>query len=103
MCSISIWMLSGDTLFYTHPYHDYYDVDQTHNVRSASQIDTLSSQEVERTISRSLQSLQNCKTDLVWTKDLSTQVINDLKLNLSWDLGLRVFNMSRGTIRTRII
>ena len=43
------------------------------------------------------------KTDSVWTKDLSTQVINDLKLHLSWDLGLRVFNMSRESIGTRII
>ena len=43
------------------------------------------------------------KTDSVWTKDLSTQVINDLKLHLSWDLGLRMFNMSREALGTRII
>ena len=34
------------------------------------------------------------KTDSVSTKDLSTQVINDLKLHISWDLGVRMFDMT---------
>ena len=34
---------------------------------------------------------------------LPEQVINDLKLHLSWDLGLRVFNMTRESIGNRII
>ena len=38
--------------------HDY-DVDQTHDVGSVPQLGTLSSQEVERTVSYSLQSLKN--------------------------------------------
>ena len=43
------------------------------------------------------------KTDVVWTKHLSEQVINDLRLHLSWDLGLRTFSWSREAIGTRII
>ena len=43
------------------------------------------------------------KTDAVWTKDLPQQVINDLRLHLSWDLGLRVFDWNREQIGTRII
>ena len=42
-------------------------------------------------------------TDAVWTKDLSERVINDLRLHLSWDIGLRTFDWSRETIGTRII
>ena len=42
-------------------------------------------------------------TDAVWTKDLSERVINDLRLHLSWDLGLRTFDWSREAIGTRII
>ena len=33
----------------------------------------------------------------------TTQVINDLKLHLSWDLGLRVFYLNREQLGTRII
>ena len=43
------------------------------------------------------------KTDVVWTKDLPEQVINDLRLHLSWDLGHRVFYLNREQIGTRII
>ena len=39
----------------------------------------------------------------VWTKDLPQQVINDLRLHLSWDLGLRTFDWNREQIGTRII
>ena len=39
----------------------------------------------------------------VWTKDLSDRVINDLRLHLSWDLGVRTFDWSRESIGTRII
>ena len=43
------------------------------------------------------------KTDTVWTKDLSERLINDLRLHLSWDLGVRAFHWSRQAIGTRII
>ena len=43
------------------------------------------------------------KPDAVWTKDLPQQVINDLRLHLSWDLGIRVFEWSRESIGTRIL
>ena len=43
------------------------------------------------------------KTDAVWTKDLPEQVIQDLRLHLSWDLGHRVFYLNREQIGTRII
>ena len=43
------------------------------------------------------------KTDRVWTKDLPQQVIDDLRLHLSWDLGIRTFTWSREAIGTRII
>ena len=34
---------------------------------------------------------------------MPTQVINDLRLHLSWDLGLRTFTWSRESIGSRII
>ena len=40
--------------------------------------------------------------DVVWTKNVSQQVINDLLLHLSWDLGHRVFYMNREQLGTRI-
>ena len=43
------------------------------------------------------------KTNVVWTNDLSEQLINDLRLHLSWDLGVRTFDWSREAIGTRII
>ena len=43
------------------------------------------------------------KTDSVWTKDLPHEVMNDLRLHLSWDIGLRVFDWSVESIGTRII
>ena len=43
------------------------------------------------------------KTDGVWTSDLSDKVICDLRLHLSWDLGLRTFDWSKEAIGTRII
>ena len=43
------------------------------------------------------------KTDAVWTKDLPERTINDLRLHLSWDLGLRTFNWTREAVGTRII
>ena len=45
------------------------------------------------------------KTNVVWTNDLSEQLINDLRLHLSWDLGVRTgtFDWSREVIGTRII
>ena len=39
----------------------------------------------------------------VWTKHLPEQVIKDLRLHLSWDLGIRTFTWSREAIGTRII
>ena len=42
-------------------------------------------------------------TDVVWTKDLSEQVINDLRLHLSWDLGIRMFYLNREQLGTRIL
>ena len=39
----------------------------------------------------------------VWTKHLPQQVMDDLRLHLSWDLGLRTFDWSREAIGTRII
>ena len=43
------------------------------------------------------------QTDVVWTKDLSDNVINDLRLHLSWDLGTRTFNWSKEAVGTRIM
>ena len=43
------------------------------------------------------------KTNVVWTNDLSERLINDLRLHLSWDLGVRTFDWSREAIGTRII
>ena len=43
------------------------------------------------------------QTDVVWTKDLSDNVINDLRLHLSWDLGIRTFNWSKEAVGTRIM
>ena len=42
------------------------------------------------------------RTDKVWTKDLPDQVINDLRLHLSWDLDQRVFDWSKEVIGTKI-
>ena len=42
-------------------------------------------------------------TEHVWTRDLSDEVISDLRLHLSWDLGLRTFNWSREAVGTRIL
>ena len=39
----------------------------------------------------------------MWTKDLSEREINDLRLHLSWDLGVRTFVWSREAGGTRII
>ena len=39
----------------------------------------------------------------VWTKDLSERVLNELRLHLSWDLGIRTFDWSREAIGTRIL
>ena len=41
--------------------------------------------------------------NVVWTKDLSEQVINDLRLHLSWDLGMRMFYLNREQLGTRIL
>ena len=38
----------------------------------------------------------------VWTKHLPQQVVNDLRLHLSWDLGQRVFYLNREQLGTRI-
>ena len=43
------------------------------------------------------------KTDAVWTTNLPERIINDLRLHLSWDMGLRTFSWSREAIGTRII
>ena len=43
------------------------------------------------------------KTDAVWTSELPERVINNLRLHLSWDLGLRVFDWSRESIGTHIL
>ena len=43
------------------------------------------------------------KPEEVWTKRLSEQVIKDLHLHLSWDLGLRTFTWSREALGTRIL
>ena len=43
------------------------------------------------------------KTDAVWTKDLPEQVIKELRLHLSWDLGQRVFYLNREQFGTKII
>ena len=42
-------------------------------------------------------------TDSVWTRHLPEDVINDLRLLLSWDLGVRTFTWSREVIGTRIL
>ena len=41
-------------------------------------------------------------THVVWTKDLSQRVVDDLRLHLSWDLGIRTFDWNRESIGTRI-
>ena len=46
---------------------------------------------------------QPLNTDVVWTKDLPERLINELRLHLSWDLGIRTFNWTREAIGTRII
>ena len=43
------------------------------------------------------------KTHVVWTKDLPEKVINDLRLHLSWDLGVRTFQWSKEAVGTRIL
>ena len=43
------------------------------------------------------------ETGVVWTSGLSEQVINELRLHLSWDLGVRVFRWSREAVGTRIL
>ena len=40
---------------------------------------------------------------VVWTSGLSEQVINELRLHLSWDLGVRAFRWSREAVGTRIL
>ena len=42
-------------------------------------------------------------TEHVWTKCLSERVINDLRLHLSWDLGVRTFQWSKEAVGTRIL
>ena len=42
-------------------------------------------------------------TNAVWSKDLYQRVLNDLRLHLFWDLGIRTFNWSKEAIGTRII
>ena len=42
-------------------------------------------------------------TEHVWTKHLSERVINDLRLHLSWDLGVRTFQWSKEAVGTRIL
>ena len=42
-------------------------------------------------------------TEHVWTKYLSERVINDLRLHLSWDLGVRTFQWSKEAVGTRIL
>ena len=42
-------------------------------------------------------------TEHVWTKYLSERVINDLRLHLSWDLGVRTFQWSKEAVETRIL
>ena len=41
--------------------------------------------------------------NVVWTKDLSEQVINDLRLHLSWDLGMCMFYLNREQLGARIL
>ena len=43
------------------------------------------------------------KTHVVWTKDLPEKVVNDLRLHLSWDLGVRTFQWSKEAVGTRIL
>ena len=43
------------------------------------------------------------KTNAVWTSDLSDKVICDLRLHLSWDLGVRTFDWSKEAVGTRIL
>ena len=43
------------------------------------------------------------KTDAVWTTCLPERIINDLRLHLSWDLGVRTFSWSVEAIGTKII
>ena len=42
-------------------------------------------------------------TSCVWTTHLSSSVINELRVHLSWTLGIRTFVWSREAIGTRII
>ena len=43
------------------------------------------------------------RSDHRWTRDLPEQVISDLRLHLSWDLKIRVFDLNRRQIGTRIV
>ena len=43
------------------------------------------------------------KADDEWTKDLSEHVINDLRLHLSWDLKIKMFDLNRKQIGKRIV
>ena len=42
-------------------------------------------------------------TEHVWTKYLSDRVINDLRLHLSWDLGVRTFQWSKEAVGTHVL
>ena len=41
--------------------------------------------------------------DHVWTTHLSEDVVNELRLHLSWELGIRTFQWSREAVGTRIL
>ena len=43
------------------------------------------------------------RSDHRWTRDLPEQVISDLRLHLSWDLKIRVFDLTRRQIGIRIV
>ena len=43
------------------------------------------------------------QTDEEWTRNLSDQVINDLRLHLSWDLKIKVFDLNREQIGRSIV
>ena len=41
--------------------------------------------------------------DCVWTTHLSEDVVNELRLHLSWELGIRTFQWGREAVGTRIL
>ena len=43
------------------------------------------------------------KKDEEWTNDLPEQIINDLRLHLSWDLHIKMFDLKRDQIGLRIL